>query len=71
MLISQILSKYKLKNKEKYKFICYKYFKKLNHYQIQARMNLNKHEQEELKLEILNYILLVAIKKNMLKEVEV
>ena len=71
MLISQILNKYKLENKEKYKFICYKYFKKLNHYQIQSRMHLNKHEQEELKLEILNYILFVAIKKNMLKEVEV
>ena len=70
-LISQILDKFKLEDNKKYKFICYKYFKKLNHYQIQARMNLNKNEQEDLKYEILNYIFTVAIKKNMLKEVEV
>lgn len=71
ILINQILNKFKLEDNEKYKFICYKYFKKLNHYQIQARMNLNRSEQEKLRLEILNYILDVAIKKNMLKEVEV
>lgn len=70
ILINQILNKFKLEDNEKYKFICYKYFKKLNHYQIQARMNLNRSEQEKLRLKILNYILDVAIKKNMLKEVE-
>jgi len=70
-LITKILEKFKFEDNKMYKFICYKYFKKLNYYQIFARMNLNKKEQEELKTEILNYILVVAIKKNMLKEVQV
>ena len=34
-------------------------------------MNLTEDEQEDLKIEILNSMLAVAIKKNMLKEVEV
>ena len=34
-------------------------------------MSLTEEEQDSLKFEILNYILAVAIKKNMLKEVEV
>lgn len=70
-LITAILDYYKVKDKEKYKFICLKYFKKLTPSKIQERMNLTESEQEELKTEILNYILVVAIKKNMLKEVEV
>ena len=32
-------------------------------------MNLDFNKQEDLRLEILNYMLAVAIKKNMLKEV--
>ena len=55
----------------KYKFICLKYFKKLTPIKIQERMNLTEDEQEDLKIEILNSMLAVAIKKNMLKEVEV
>ena len=56
-LITAILEHYKTKDKVKYKFICLKYFKKLTPIKIQERINLN-------------YILAVAIKKNMLKEVE-
>lgn len=70
-LINAILEQYKLKDKMKYKFICLKYFKKLTPIKIQERMDLTLKEQEKLKIEILNYILSVAIKKNMLKEVEV
>lgn len=68
-LITFILEYYKSKDKVKYKFICLKYFKKLTPIKIQERMNLSNNEQEELRIEILNYILAVAIKKNMLKEV--
>ena len=70
-LITAILEYYKAKDKEKYKFICLKYFKKLTPIKIQERMSLTEEEQESLKFEILNYIFVVAIKKNMLKEVEV
>ena len=70
-LITAILEYYKAKDKEKYKFICLKYFKKLTPIKIQERMSLTEEEQEILKFEILNYIFVVAIKKNMLKEVDV
>ena len=70
-LITAILEYYKTKDKLKYKFICLKYFKKLTPVKIQERMSLTEEEQDSLKFEILNYIFAVAIKKNMLKEVEV
>ena len=69
--INAVLNYYKAKDRLKYKFICLKYFKKLTPYKIQERMNLTEDEQEDLKVKILNYMLSVAIKKNMLKEVEV
>lgn len=70
-LITAILEYYKTKDKLKYKFICLKYFKKLTPIKIQERMSLTEEEQDSLKFEILNYIFAVAIKKNMLKEVEI
>ena len=70
-LITAILEYYKSKDRVKYKFICLKYFKKLTPIKIQERMSLTEEEQDSLKFEILNYIFAVAIKKNMLKEVEV
>lgn len=70
-LITAILEYYKTKDKLNYKFICLKYFKKLTPIKIQERMSLTEEEQDSLKFEILNYIFAVAIKKNMLKEVEV
>lgn len=70
-LITAILEYYKAKDKVKYKFICLKYFKKLTPIKIQERMSLTEEEQDSLKFKILNYIFAVAIKKNMLKEVEV
>ena len=68
-LINLVLNQYKIKDEEKYKFICLKYFKKLTPIKIKEIMNLDFNEQEDLRLEILNYILAVAIKKNMLREV--
>ena len=71
ILITEILEYYKTKDKIKYKYICLKYFKKLTPIKIQERMNLTEQEQDDLTKVILNFILSVAIKKNMLKEVEV
>lgn len=71
ILIAAILEHYRTKDKIKYKYICLKYFRHLTPLKIQERMNLTKDEQEEIKLEILNYILAVAIKKNMLREVQI
>ena len=70
-LITAILEYYKSKDKVKYKFICLKYFKKLTPIKIQEKMNITEEEQEDIRIEILNYILAVAIKKNMLKEVQI
>ena len=69
-LITATLEYYKIKDKLKYKFICLKYFKKLTPIQIQEKMNLTEEEQNNLRFQILNYIFGVAIKKNMLREVD-
>lgn len=69
-LITATLEYYKTKDKLKYKFICLKYFKKLTPIQIQEKMNLTEEEQNNLRFQILNYIFGVAIKKNMLREVD-
>lgn len=66
-LINFVLNQYKSKDKEKYKFICLKYFKKLTPIKIKEIMNLDFNKQEKLRFEILNYMLVVAIKKNMLR----
>ncbi len=68
-LITEILNKFKIVDKVKYKYICLRYFRKLTPIKIKEIMNLDFDEQETLKFEILNYILVDAIKKNMLKEV--
>lgn len=68
-LITSILEQYKTKDKQKYMFICLKYFKKLTSIKIQKLMNLTEEEQENINTQILNYILDVAIKNKMLKEV--
>ena len=70
-LIDQVLESYKIKDKTKYKFICLKYFRKLKPIKIQDKLDLSYKEQINMKMEILSYILAVAIKKNMLKEVQV
>lgn len=70
-LIDEVLESYKIKDKTKYKFICLKYFRKLKPIKIQDKLDLSYKEQINMKMEILSYILAVAIKKNMLKEVQV
>lgn len=70
-LIDEVLENYKIKDKTKYRFICLKYFRKLKPIKIQDKLGLTYKEQIDMKMEILSYMLAVAIKKNMLKEVQV
>lgn len=70
-LIDEVLANYNIKDKTKYKFICLKYFRKLKPIKIQDKLGLSYKEQIDMKMEILSYMLGVAIKKNMLKEVQV
>lgn len=70
-LICEVLEDYKTKDKTKYRFICLKYFRKLKPIKIQDKLNLSYKEQIDMQMEIINHILVVAIKKNMLKEVQI
>lgn len=70
-LISEVLEDYKMKDKTKYRFICLKYFRKLKSIKIQDKLNLSYKEQIDMQMEIINHIFVVAIKKNMLKEVQI
>lgn len=68
-LITLILNEYKKTDTLKYDFICLKYFEKLNPEEIEKKLNIDKYKQKDIKAEILHYIFLICIKKNMLKEV--
>ncbi len=69
-LISYILQKYRNSNKQIYKFINLKYFDRANFVTIQNKLGLSLKEQKDIQAEILQYIFFLAIKNNMLKEVD-
>lgn len=68
-LITFILEWYKETDTLKYEFIKLKYLKKSNFIKINEKLKLNLKEQKDIRAEILQYIFFVAIKKNMLREV--
>ncbi len=68
-LITFVLRKYKLTNLEYYHFINLKYFSKVSPYTIQKKLNLSLKEQKDIQAKILQYIFFVAIRKGMLREV--
>lgn len=70
-LISEVLEEYKNKDIVKYRFICLKYFRKLKPIRIEDKLNLPYKEQIDMQMEIINHIFVVAIKKDMLKEVQI
>lgn len=70
-LINEVLEEYKAKDKIKYRFMCLKYFRRLKPIKIQDKLKLTYKEQIDMQMEILNHIFVVAIKKNMLKEVQI
>lgn len=69
-LIDNVIEKYRKKNKLFYKFIQLKYFLKFDTYKIKEKLNLSVKEQKDIQAKILKYIFLLAIKRNLLKEVK-
>lgn len=65
-LIKTILTEYKETDNLKYSFIVLKYFNKKNPIVIENKLNISIKEQKDIQAEILQYIFLLAIQKNML-----
>lgn len=68
-LLTDVLKYFKDTNTLKYKFLIYKYIKKLSVEEIEQKLNINKYKQRDIRAEILHYIFLLCIKKNILREV--
>lgn len=67
-LISDVLENYKKTDNIKYQYICLKYFDDKSIEEIQSKLKLNKKEQKDMQVEILQHIFLLAIRNNLLKE---
>lgn len=67
-LISDVLENYKKTDNIKYQYICLKYFDDKSIEEIQSKLKLNKKEQKDMQVEILQHIFLFAIRNNLLKE---
>lgn len=67
-LISDVLENYKKTDNIKYRYICLKYFDDKSTEEIQSKLKLNKKEQKDMQVEILQHIFLLAIRNNLLKE---
>ncbi len=70
-LIDNILKEYGQENQLFYNFIHLKYFIKMDSSEIEERLNISLKEQKDIQAKILQYIFLLAIKNNMLKEVNI
>lgn len=70
-LIDNILKEYGQNNQLFYNFIHLKYFLKFDSPTIEEKLNLCLKEQKDIQAKILQYIFLLAIKNNMLKEVNI
>ena len=68
-LLTDVLKHFKETDTLKYKFIIYKYIKKISIEEIEQKLNIDKYEQRDIKAEILHYIFLLCVKKNVLREV--
>ena len=70
-LIDTILEEYGQNNQLYYNFINLKYFLKFDYSTIEEKLNLSEQEQKDIQAKILQYIFLLAIQNNMLKEVNI
>lgn len=70
-LIENILKEYGQNNQLFYNFIHLKYFIKMDSSEIEEKLKLSLKEQKDIQAKILQYIFLLAIKNNMLKEVNI
>lgn len=68
-LISEILQEYRTKKEIYYDFIVMKYINKESKFNIQKRLGLSLSTQKDMNAKVLHHIFLVAIEKNILKEV--
>lgn len=69
-LIQEVLKEYKETDSLKYKFICLKYIKKLSDTEIEEILKIDKYKQKDIRTNILHYIFLLCLKKNILREVK-
>lgn len=69
-LIQEVLKEYKETDILKYKFICLKYIKKLSDTEIEEILKIDKYKQKDIRANILHYIFLLCLKKNILREVK-
>lgn len=69
-LIQEVLKEYKENDSLKYKFICLKYIKKLSDTEIEEILKIDKYKQKDIRANILHYIFLLCLKKNILREVK-
>ena len=68
-LITIVFNNYKSRNELFYKFLNLKYIEKVDPSYIQEKLNLSSQQQKDIERKILRYILLLAIKNKMLREV--
>lgn len=68
-LLTDVIKHFKDIDTLKYKFIVYKYVKKLTTEEIEEKLNIDKYKQRDIRAEILHYIFLLCVKKNVLREV--
>ena len=69
-LIQEVLKEYEETDSLKYKFICLKYIKKLSDTEIEEILKIDKYKQKDIRANILHYIFLLCLKKNILREVK-
>lgn len=69
-LIQEVLKEYKETDSLKYEFICLKYIKKLSDTEIEEILKIDKYKQKDIRADILHYIFLLCLKKNILREVK-
>ena len=68
-LITIVFNNYKSRNELFYKFLNLKYIEKVDPSYIQEKLNLSSQQQKDIERKILRYIILLAIKNKMLREV--
>lgn len=67
-VISDILEYYKKFDNIKYQYICLKYFENKSSEEIQSKLKLNKKEQKDMQVDILQHIFVHSIRKNLLNK---
>ena len=67
-VISDTLEYYKKFDNIKYQYICLKYFDKKSYEKIQNKLKLNKRQQKDMQVDILQHIFLYSVRKKLLRK---